>query len=234
MRRYSLAVRRLVLALTCTVLASLAVVASAQAIVVNDDGTEAGVALVPNARQVGSTTTGYLNGAGISRVTSSGTCQDPAASTEPDILSAGSWPLSVAPYSAQPICWQGGPVMHANETFTLEWEGQSPKTTGRPTKTYVQNFLRDVADSSGQLVNPYSDTTQYGTTQASRTARRIARSSAEGASTTVTARRASSAASADRGRAIRFPARATVPLPETTSMAESLAVGRCRLPITCA
>ena len=47
MRRYSLAVRRLVLALSCTALASLAVVASAQAIVVNDGGTEAGVALVP-------------------------------------------------------------------------------------------------------------------------------------------------------------------------------------------
>ena len=53
MRRYSLAVRRLVLALTCTVLASLAVAAGAQAVVVNDGGTEAGVALVPSARQCG-------------------------------------------------------------------------------------------------------------------------------------------------------------------------------------
>jgi hypothetical protein len=161
MRRYSLAVRRLVLALTCTALASLAVVASAQAVVVTDGGTEAGVALVPNARQTGSSTAGYLSSAGISLVTSSGSCQDPAASTESDILTAGSWPLSVAPFSAQPICWQGGPVMHANETFTLEWEGQSPNNYWSTTKTYVQNFLRDVAGSSGQLVNPYSDTTQY-------------------------------------------------------------------------
>ena len=50
MRRYSLTVRRLVLALSCTALASLSVVASAQAIVVNDGGTEAGVAIVPAAR----------------------------------------------------------------------------------------------------------------------------------------------------------------------------------------
>ena len=47
MRRYSLIARRLLLALSCTVVGSLAVVASAQAVVVNDIGTEAGVALVP-------------------------------------------------------------------------------------------------------------------------------------------------------------------------------------------
>ena len=121
MRRYSLAVRRLVLALTCTVLASLAVVASAQAVVVNDGGTEAGVALVPNVRQVGSTTTGCLR------------CGDLAPSRRRDVpdrqprpsltFRRGTWPLSGDPYSAQPICWQGGPVMHANETFTLDVGG---------------------------------------------------------------------------------------------------------------
>jgi hypothetical protein len=159
MRRYSLAVRRLVLALTCTALASLAVVASAQAVVVNDNGTEAGVSLVPSAREAGTATSTYLGNAGIPIVTSSGPCQDPAASTEPDILGAGSWPLN--PLLAQPLCWHGGPVMHANETIALEWEGQAPNTYWTTAKSYVQNFLGDVAASSNQLVNPYSDTTQY-------------------------------------------------------------------------
>ncbi len=159
MRRYSLAVRRLVLALTCTALAALAVVASAQAVVVNDNGTEAGVSLVPSAREAGTATSTYLSNAGIPIVTASGPCQDPAASSEPDILSAGSWPLN--PLLAQPLCWHGGPVMHTNETIALEWEGQAPNTYWTTAKSYVQNFLGDVAASSNQLVNPYSDTTQY-------------------------------------------------------------------------
>ncbi len=51
--------------------------------------------------------------------------------------------------------------MHANETFALEWEGASPNDYWSSTKQYVQNFLQDVASNSGQLNNPYSDTTQY-------------------------------------------------------------------------
>ena len=50
MRRYSLTARRMLLALFCTLVASLAVVASAQAVVVTDSGTEAGVSIVPDAR----------------------------------------------------------------------------------------------------------------------------------------------------------------------------------------
>src|ERR1700733_2878972 len=157
MRRYSLIARRLVLALSCSLVGSLAVVASAQAVVVTVGGTEAGVALVPPARQ-DTTTTQYLNNAGITIDTSTGSCADPAASTEPDILTVGSWPLS-AP--AQPLCWHNGPVLNANETYALEWEGQSPNTYWSTTKQYVQDFLGDVAAASGQLVNPYSDTTQY-------------------------------------------------------------------------
>lgn len=158
MRRYPFNLNRLIVAIAATVIASLVVVAGAQAVMVNDNGTVAGVALVPTAREGTDTTTGYLSSAGISAVTSSGACTDPAASTETDILTAGSWPLT-AP--AQPICWHGGPVMHANETIALEWEGQAPNTYWSTTKTYVQNFLSDVAAASGQLVNPYSDTTQY-------------------------------------------------------------------------
>ena len=47
MRRYSLTARRMLLALSCTVVASLVVAASAQAVVVTDSGTEAGVSIVP-------------------------------------------------------------------------------------------------------------------------------------------------------------------------------------------
>lgn len=151
MRRYLL--------MALPVVASLFVATSgAQAVVVNENGTLAGVALVPNAREGASTTSSYLTAAGIPIVTSSGSCSDPAAATEPDILTAGSWPLS-AP--AQPICWHGGPVMNENETIALEWEGPAPNTYWSATKTYVQNFLSDVAAASGQLVNPYSDSTQY-------------------------------------------------------------------------
>lgn len=148
-----------VLAITLTSLVGLFVVTSAaQAVMVNDNGTVAGVSLVPSARWFGNSTSAYLTTTGVPAITSSGPCADPAAGTEPDILTTGSWPLS-AP--AQPICWQGGPVMHQNETFTLEWEGQSPNSYWATTKNFVQNYLGDVAAASGQRVNPYSDTTQY-------------------------------------------------------------------------
>jgi len=152
-------IRWAALAVLVTSAALLSVaVSGAQAVVVNDNGDVAGVALSPNGRLPAADVAANLNASGVSVVTSSGSCNDPAAPTEPDILTAGSWPLN-APIS--PICWHGGPVMHANETFTLEWEGQSPYTYWSGTKSYVQTFLSDVAASSGTLVNPYSDTTQY-------------------------------------------------------------------------
>jgi len=152
-------IRWALLAVAATLAAALFVVTTgAQAVVVNDHGDVAGVALTPAAREGSSTTQSFLAAASVPIVTSSGACADPAAGTEPDILTAGSWPLT-AP--AKPICWHSGPVMHANETFTLEWEGQAPNTYWSTTKGYVQGFLGDVAAASGQLVNPYSDTTQY-------------------------------------------------------------------------
>jgi hypothetical protein len=51
--------------------------------------------------------------------------------------------------------------MHENETIALEWERQAPNTYWKTAKTYVQDFLSDVAAASNQLVNPYSDATQY-------------------------------------------------------------------------
>ena len=154
MRRCSLTT----LAIAVTFVISLVVAAGAQAVVVKVNGNEYGVSLVPGARQPGSTTAGYLGSAGIPIVTSTGSCADPAAGAEPDILGAGSWPLS-AP--VQPICWHHGPVMNANETFTLTWEGQAPNTYWSSSKDYVQSFLSDVASASGSLTSPYADTTQY-------------------------------------------------------------------------
>jgi PKD domain len=150
MRRY------LLMALPFVV--SLAAATGARAVVVNVNSNDYGVALVPTAREGTSTTANYLANAGVSIVTSTGPCADPAAGTEPDILSAGSWPLN-AP--AQPICWHGGGVMHANETFTLQWEGQAPNTYWSTTKNDVQTFLSDVASAKGALDNPYADTAQY-------------------------------------------------------------------------
>ena len=150
MRRY------LLMALPFVV--SLAAATSARAAVVSLNSKDYGVALVPNAREGNSTTPTYLMNAGIPIVTSTGPCADPAAGTEPDILSAGSWPLN-APIA--PICWHGGAVMHANETFTLEWEGQAPNTYWSKTKNYVHTYLSDVAAASGSLNSPYADTTQY-------------------------------------------------------------------------
>lgn len=144
------------LAVAMAALVSLfALTAAAQAVVVNDNGTIAGISLVPTAR---GHENGYMASAGVSVVTSTGSCSDPAAASEPDILTAGSWPLNA---SAQPLCWHSGPVMHSNEVFSLEWEGQAPNTYWSTTKGYVQNYLRDVAATSGQQANPYSDTTQY-------------------------------------------------------------------------
>jgi hypothetical protein len=114
-----------------------------------------GVSLVPGSRDNPQT---YLAGAGIPFVKSSSPCADPAAGTEPDILTAGSWPLDQL---VSPICWHSGQVMHANETFAVEWEGSGSNTYWATTKQYVQTYLSDVAAASGALDNPYADTTQY-------------------------------------------------------------------------
>ena len=115
--------------------------------------------------------------------------------------------------------------MHANETFTLAWEGQAPNTYWSSTKSYVQSFLSDVAADSGSLDNPYADTTQYWDGSAFRTVRPTAQFSVEAATTTVPPS-ASSAASEVLGRVTHCPAPATVLSTETTSWAGPLVGGR--------
>ncbi len=45
------------------------------------------------------------------------------------------------------LCYQGGAVMHKNETFALTWDPQRTYWSG--TRGYVEQYLRDVADGSG-------------------------------------------------------------------------------------
>jgi hypothetical protein len=111
----------------------------AKAVVVEDASNRFGVALVPG-------TAGSLVTAGTPAVESAGPCTDPALS--PDLILPGSG-----------ICWHGGGVMHANETFALTWDPL--RRYFSTTKEYVQQFLRDVADGSGTFTSPYAVTAQY-------------------------------------------------------------------------
>jgi PKD domain len=133
MRRYSLTIG-------LTLLISLVVATSgAQAVVVNDQGSRFGVALVPGTRS-------SLTTAGISTVTSSAPCADPALSPDLTLPDTG-------------LCWHGGAVMNKNETFALTWD--PVRRYWQTTRNYVEQFLRDVADGSGKLSSPYALTTQY-------------------------------------------------------------------------
>jgi hypothetical protein len=139
MRRYSLAVRRLILALTCTVVASLAVVASAQAVVVSDGGTY-GIDLVP----------GTNLPAGVPAVTSGDPCVDP--SLAPDLT----WQTTGL---VSPLCYHGGSVLPENETYVLTWDPD--RRYWATTRQYVEQFLSDVATASGTFATPYAVTPQY-------------------------------------------------------------------------
>ncbi len=147
--------RRLLIALTLG--ASLFVATSgAQAILINDHGVSAGVALVPGTcGDLASTgACASLANAGVANVSSSGPCTDPWLSADLGGPSLANWG----------ICYRGGSVMHKNETFALTWD--APTRTAHSaywslTRGYVEQFLRDVADSSGSLNSPYAVTPQY-------------------------------------------------------------------------
>lgn len=143
MRRYSFNARRTMIALAATLVASLGLAtAAAQARVLNDGGTTAGVSLVPGAR-------GNALPGGVSAVGGSGSCMDPwlASDLGGPVLPSGA------------LCYQGGPVMHKNETFALTWD--NTRANWAVTRGYVEQFLRDVADASGSLSSPFAVTTQY-------------------------------------------------------------------------
>ncbi len=160
MRRYLLSALPL--------LASLALSASAQAVVVDmhaigqayvktdgkgspyvqyptDQANYTGVALAP-------TTTLSLPDENIPYIASSPPCTDPALPADlmrPNMPESG-------------LCshgWSVGSVIHANETFALAWDPLRQYFV--TTKDYVEQYLRDVADGSGTLTSPYAVTSQY-------------------------------------------------------------------------
>lgn len=133
-----------VLAVAVTsVLALFVTTTGAQAVVVNDQGTMAGVALAPGSS---------LSGTTVSTVTSSGPCTDPWLSSDFSLPNSG-------------LCWHaGGKVIHANETFALTWDAPTQNNQHAywaGTRGYVEQFLRDVATGSGTLTSPYALTAQY-------------------------------------------------------------------------
>jgi PKD repeat protein len=135
--------RRLALLGMLLGLVSLVAAGSAQAFVVNDNGTVAGAALIPGTRAVALP-------AGVSRVTSSAPCSDP-------------WLTSDLRLGSNGLCWHsGGSVMHNNETFALTWDRPTPhRAYWETTRQYEQQFLRDVSDGSGTFSSPYAVTPQY-------------------------------------------------------------------------
>jgi hypothetical protein len=98
-----------------------------------------GVALVPGTRL-------NLGVAGIPTVTPSGPCTDPALSSDLLLPSTG-------------LCSQGGPVIHSSETFALTWDPS--RSYWQTTRSYVEQYLSDVASASGTMSSPYAVMTQY-------------------------------------------------------------------------
>jgi hypothetical protein len=128
--------RRLIVAAVLAVVVSLASAVGAQAVVLNVGGVgKIGVALVPGSSRTG-----------LPIVTSSPPCADPALSADLRLSDTG-------------LCFQGGAVLHRNETFDITWDPN--RSYWATTKDYIEQFLRDVADGSGTLSSPYALTTQY-------------------------------------------------------------------------
>jgi hypothetical protein len=143
-RRYSLTARRLILVVAATLVASLTVVASAQAIVVNDGGTTYGVAVAPN-----TTFTSVLGS--LTPVTAQNApCPDPSLSPDLRWLTTG---------LVSPLCYHNGPVIHQNETYVLTWD--PGRTYWATTRKDVQQFLADVGTGSGTFSSPYALLPQY-------------------------------------------------------------------------
>jgi hypothetical protein len=144
MRRYSLTARHLILVIASTLIAALGAAATAQAVVVNDGGTEYGIAPVPNGSVPGSVP------GSLQLPNSSSPCDDP--SMAPDFTWATTGFVS-------PLCYHGGPVLSSNETYALTWDPD--RRYWATTRQYVEQFLSDVAASSGSFGSPFAVLPQY-------------------------------------------------------------------------
>jgi hypothetical protein len=150
MRGIAARLRGLAVAVALTAAGSLALtVAGAQAVVVDMNQTSGqpaqlfGVQVLPG-------TLASLAGHGVNPVNPTGGCADPE-------LAYFHWTDFMPP--VQGLCWHGGAVMHANETFALTWDPSH--SYWALTRKYIQQFLRDVATGSGTLTSPYAVTSQY-------------------------------------------------------------------------
>jgi hypothetical protein len=133
--------RRLMIALTCLGLGLLAAAGSAQAVVIDlGSAGRYGVAMVPGTKS-------NLGSAGISTVTASAPCNDAAPA------------LADFPLGDTGLCFQGGGVLHANETFTVTWDQH--RQDWQTTRDYVEQFLKNVGTDSGKLGSQYALTGQY-------------------------------------------------------------------------
>jgi hypothetical protein len=135
--------------MSLTVAVSLVAASGAQAVMVNDTdaGGDYGVALVPGTLAPPPTGPGpVVPGTTIPIVTSTTSQCDPWLSS--DLLQP-----------TDGLCWHGGDVMHANETFAIAWDPERSYWAG--TKDYLEQFLQDVAAGSGTLSSPYAVTSQY-------------------------------------------------------------------------
>ncbi len=138
--------RRMMLIAFTFVVISLLGTASAGAVVI-DMGASGryGVALVPGTRST-------LTTAGVTTVNAGAPCTDPWLASDFILQSSG-------------LCYNGGPVMHANETFAVTWDPH--RLDWQVTRNYVEQFLKDVADGSSwpnklaSLSSQYSLTSQY-------------------------------------------------------------------------
>ncbi len=138
--------RRLLVTCMLCVSALLGTAGAAQALVVTDQGTTAGVAIAPITRV-------DAMPSGVTTMTHAGPCLDPA-------LTQDLWLFGQTHrLPDRGLCYHGGPVMHRNETFALTWDAH--RAYWSETRGYVEQFLRDVADGSGTLSSPYAVTQQY-------------------------------------------------------------------------
>jgi hypothetical protein len=132
--------RRALLTILALAVTIGATAGTAQAVVVDDAGTFVGAALVPGG-------SASLGAAGLSLPHANVSRCDPWLTAD----------LSLLPQIG--LCWHGGPVLHAYETFALTWD--QTRTYWAGTRDYVEQFLKDVADGSGTLTSPYAVTSQY-------------------------------------------------------------------------
>lgn len=167
MRRYLLIALMLAVPLLATTSAQAVVVdlnALGQSTVAynsSQTGGYVGLALVPGtcADLSNSSDCSGLAALGVPTVTTSGPCTDPA-------LTSDLWEFGQADtLPSNGICYHGGSVTHANETFALTWD--APFASGaqhnywEDTRNYVEQFLSDVAGGSGTLSSPFAVTSQY-------------------------------------------------------------------------